>query len=988
MPKKSKNKRKEEDWPETEPIGTLPIPPMGLERNTNKERFDQTIKNESSVSVSVSVSQKVVAQLTEDGKMLPMWVLHSTDANAKTKDIHVYNFTLAPPEGGADLIKHADLSLVDGHRYGFVGKNGTGKSCLLNAIAKCKLEDFPKYIRVLIVEQEARGTNETVLNTVLRSDDLREALLYQEKFYQQLQEDENPEIAEDAAFKLEAVYEKLNEISSFNAEGRASMILQGLGFTREMTQMSTNELSGGWLMRVNLASALFVEPDLLLLDEPTNHLDFPTVLWLEDYLMNYKKTLIVVSHDRKFLDAVATDVMFLHKKKLTYYKGNFNMFEKVRAEQLRCEWKAYEKQQKERKENQEFIARFQNNVKQAAMVQARLKLMEKMEVLEAPDDERKFHFQFPVPEKLRKEQLILLDNISFFYSTTRGANGVVVNDGSKIPIEPLFANVTLYVDVNSRIGVLGANGAGKSTLIKVILGAVEPQVGTVTKNESAIVSCFTQHHVDQLDLTLNPMEYMVTLFPEDRADNLRAHLGRMGLHGNLALQVMGTLSGGQKSRVAFAAITFKRPHLLILDEPTNHLDMETIDALIAAVVAYEGGVIIVSHDLHFLSSVATSFWAVGQGKVKVFDEFDDAKRYSYTPMKKKAAEITTEAKALIDEKALVKSKKIEERKNQKILEKQRALQEKDPEQLKREQAERVEKAERRKTEMEAQRLATERKKIIAEKVVEAKKAEENAIKLAQSTLNSKSSKSAKAVYIEEDEDEAFVKKPKVKASFSAFLLLDDENSSIVDSDDDDDVENVESGKPIEIVKPVKVTTKLPNNAASVVKVVNNKPAAKIVADKAINMEEKLKPVVKTVKKVVVKKIVRKVVKEVSDDSDASEDSDDSDESSDSDAELIAKPAGKVNVQTTAGQKKNKSEEESDDESEEESDDESEEESDDDESEEEIRSTLAIKPSTKIVATSLVKDESDIDENSEESDSEAESEVEPAHSLPKKAPLKK
>jgi len=416
----------------------------------------------------------------------------------------------------------------------------------------------------------------------------------------------------DPGQRLAQVYSRMTEIDAWGAEARARTILDGLQFSGPRMQLKTRELSGGWRMRVALAQALFVNPDVLLLDEPTNHLDFPAVLWLESYLTRYEKTLIIVSHDRSFLNNVITDTVHCYQKQLNYYRGNYNTFEKVRAEKIKQMKREFEAQKAKRAHIQEFIDKFRYNAKRAALVQSRIKALAKMDALIDVVEEHQTSFSFPEPDRI-DGQILMASNVKFGYQY------------SKI----LLDKVHCSVDMDSRIGVLGANGVGKSTLINLLTGKLQPISGQISRNHSARVAVFAQHHVDGLDLRRSAVDMMCSIFPGHTPEIFRRHLGCFGITGQLATQPMRALSGGQKSRVAFSLVTWKKPHVIILDEPTNHLDLETIDALISAIQNYGGGLLFVSHDQNFLQSVGSEFWGVSNQTVKRFDSFNQAKKFSY-----------------------------------------------------------------------------------------------------------------------------------------------------------------------------------------------------------------------------------------------------------------------------------------------------------------------------------------------------------------------
>eukprot|EP01083_Nonionella_stella_P113538 334754_1 len=531
---------------------------------------------------------------------------------------------MSSPDGATPLLTNTQIKLISGHKYGLVGKNGSGKTTLLKAMATYQMEGFPVHIRMAYVKQEHEHDDYTVMEAVLKSDVIRTQLLQKEEELQEKQytvEDDE---------ELEAIELELSEITDFMEKvdlrgsiQRAAKILMGLGFTTQMQKMKTRDCSGGWRMRVELAKALFIQPDLLLLDEPTNHLDFPAVLWLQDYLKNdFKNTLVIVSHDRTFLNEIMTHTIFLNDLllRLDCYKGNYDQFEKSRDEEARAVQHAYDAQQHQIRQIEEFIEKFKDKgEKRAAQVQSKAKVLEKLktELIEPPTERKTFRFKFPEPDEI-DQAIVQLEDVKFGYK----------------PEKLVLENINLTVHMDSRIGVIGANGVGKSTLIKLMLGLLEPTDGLVERNRHARIAYFTQHHYDQLDLTTSAVEYFLKKFqPEledtpDRVQFVRRHLGRFGISGDRQNQRMKLLSGGQKSRVAFAVLTFKTPHFIIMDEPTNHLDLETVEALIDALKAYEGGVLAISHDQHFLSNVGDVFWSVTPEKIRRFRSFENAKKFA------------------------------------------------------------------------------------------------------------------------------------------------------------------------------------------------------------------------------------------------------------------------------------------------------------------------------------------------------------------------
>lgn len=351
-------------------------------------------------------------------------------------------------------------------------------------------------------------------------------------------------------------------------------------------------------MRLALARALFVKPDLLMLDEPSNMLDLNAIAWLEDYLQTWQSTLLVVSHDRAFLDAVATDIIHQHSQRLDYYKGNFSQFYATKTERAKNQRKEYETQLTYRQHLQAYIDRWRYNANRAAQAQSKIKILEKLPDLEPPEEDDSESFKFPDPEKI-SPPLLQLDEVTFGYS----------------PEKTILKDVNIDVGLDSRIAVIGPNGAGKSTLIKLLTGSIQATIGRATHNNRCRIAYFTQHHVDQLDVTMTPVGFLQAKFPGKVEQDYRSHLGSFGITGLTGIQKIGTLSGGQKSRVAFAVLSMQRPHILLLDEPSNHLDIEGIDALIEALKIFKGGVISISHDERFITNTSNQLWVCAEGKV-------------------------------------------------------------------------------------------------------------------------------------------------------------------------------------------------------------------------------------------------------------------------------------------------------------------------------------------------------------------------------------
>ncbi|KAG7809222.1 hypothetical protein KL921_003219 [Ogataea angusta] len=535
----------------------------------------------------------------------------------KSKDIKVENFDLYVG-AGKRILSDASLTLAYGRRYGLVGQNGIGKSTLLRALSRREL-NIPKHITILHVEQELRGNETTALQSVLDADVWRKQLLHEQaKIDERISEIDRlkaefePESLEakkldneqnDLAERLEEVHEKLSEMESDRAEGRAASILYGLGFSEEAQQQPTNTFSGGWRMRLSLARALFCKPDLLLLDEPTNMLDVPSSTYLAHYLQTYPATVLVVSHDRAFLNEVATDIIHQHSERLDYYRGaNFDSFYNTREERLKNLKREYENQMQYRQHLQAFIDKFRYNAAKSSEAQSRIKKLEKLPVLEPPQEEKQITFKFPEPDKIQPP-ILQLSGVSFGYD----------------PEKLLLSDVDLDVQLDSRIALVGANGCGKTTLLKILMGDNTPLQGSVTRNSRLRIGYFAQHHVDQMDLNLSAVSWLSTKFPGKTDEEYRRHLGSFGITGSLSLQKMESLSGGQKSRVAFASLCLNTPHILILDEPSNHLDTSGLDALSDALKNFKGGVLMVSHDVAMINSVCNEIWVSEDGTVKRFD---------------------------------------------------------------------------------------------------------------------------------------------------------------------------------------------------------------------------------------------------------------------------------------------------------------------------------------------------------------------------------
>jgi len=495
---------------------------------------------------------------------------------------------------GEPLFDQATVAVNKGERVGLVGRNGSGKTTILKLISGELHPDqgsitYPRLLKVGKVAQEAPSGQTSLIDTVLAADRERSELLAE------------AEHAEDP-HRIAELHERLAAIQAESAPARAARILAGLGFDEEAQQRPCAEFSGGWRMRVALASLLFQAPDLLLLDEPTNHLDLEATLWLESFLKSYPGTLLLVSHDRGLLNRAVNRIIHLENRKLTSYTGNYDRFERLRREHLEHQAAQYAKQQEARRHIQAFVDRFRYKASKARQAQSRLKALSRMEPIASVMEDRTVSFDFPQPTQL-SPPILTLENAAVGYETGK----------------PILSHLNLRLDMDDRVALLGANGNGKSTLSKLFAGRLKPMEGRMARSGKLKIGYFAQDQAEELDLAATPLTHMARLMPKETETKLRAQLGRFGFGVGRAEVAVGKLSGGEKARLLFALMSREAPHVLVLDEPTNHLDVDSRQALIEALSTFEGAVILVSHDPHLIELTADRMWLVGDGTVTPFD---------------------------------------------------------------------------------------------------------------------------------------------------------------------------------------------------------------------------------------------------------------------------------------------------------------------------------------------------------------------------------
>ncbi|OBW91815.1 ABC transporter ATP-binding protein [Gallibacterium genomosp. 3] len=504
------------------------------------------------------------------------------------------NLTLK--RGVTTLLENSNATITPGQKVGLIGKNGCGKSSLFALIKGELLPEqgdatYPKNWEISWVNQETPALEISALDYAIQGD----------REYCRLQQELELANQQNDGYRIANLHTQLDTIDAWTIHARASTLLHGLGFEESQLQLPVKSFSGGWRMRLNLAQALLCRSDLLLLDEPTNHLDLDAVIWLESWLKNYQGTLLLISHDRDFLDPIINKVIHIEQQQLFEYTGNYSSFEILRASKLAQQNALYQQQQQKIAHLQKFIDRFKAKATKAKQAQSRIKALERMELIAPAHIDSPFSFHFPEPEFL-PNPLLSMEKVSAGY-------------GDKT----ILQQVKLNLVPGSRIGLLGKNGAGKSTLIKLLASELPPQTGTIQLAKGVQLGYFAQHQLDILRAEESPLWHLQKLAPTKTEQELRDYLGGFAFHGDKVKQAIGSFSGGEKARLVLALIVWQRPNLLLLDEPTNHLDLDMRQALTEALMDYEGSLVVVSHDRHLLRNTVSEFYLVHDHKVDNFD---------------------------------------------------------------------------------------------------------------------------------------------------------------------------------------------------------------------------------------------------------------------------------------------------------------------------------------------------------------------------------
>ncbi len=519
------------------------------------------------------------------------------------------------------LLEQVDVTLNPGDKIGLIGANGAGKSSLF-AMMRGELHpdqgeiDFPAKWRVAYVAQETPPLDRAALDYAIDGD------ITLRKLEAELARLESEPATSENGIAIGEIYSAMADADAYTVQSRGEQLLLGLGFTLDQMQQPVASFSGGWRMRLNLAQALMCPSDLLLLDEPTNHLDLDAIIWLEDWLKRYAGTLLIISHDRDFLDEVVNVVVHIDERKLKRYSGNYSSFERQRAAQMILAAGALEKQQRKRAHLESFVNRFKAQASKARQAQSRMKALAKMEELAPLRAAAEFSFEFREPLSA-PNPLLVMEDVDAGYKIENEATGDITH-------KTIVNGIKFSLQIGQRIGLLGQNGAGKSTLIKTIAGELMPLTGDATMGKGLNIGYFAQHQVEMLRHDESPLWHLAKIAPTVREQELRNFLGGFNFPGNMVTASIAPFSGGEKARLALALIVWQRPNLLLLDEPTNHLDLETREALTEALAQFEGTLVVVSHDRHLLRATTDEFIIVADGKLQPFDgDLDDYKDWLF-----------------------------------------------------------------------------------------------------------------------------------------------------------------------------------------------------------------------------------------------------------------------------------------------------------------------------------------------------------------------
>jgi ATP-binding cassette subfamily F protein 3 len=537
------------------------------------------------------------------------------------------------------LLENADLTLNPGDKIGLIGANGAGKSSLF-AMLRGELHadqgeiDFPAKWRMAYVAQETPALDRPALEYAIDGD------VTLRRLQAELDALEAAEHTEENGIAMGNVHGALMDADAYTVQSRAEQLLLGLGFSLDQMQQPVASFSGGWRMRLNLAQALMCPSDLLLLDEPTNHLDLDAIIWLEDWLKRYPGTLVIISHDRDFLDEIVNVVVHIDERKLKRYSGNYSSFERQRAAAMVLAASAMEKQARARAHLESFIDRFKAKASKARQAQSRMKALAKMEELAPLRAAAEFSFEFREP-LAAPNPLLVMEDVDAGYPILDG-------HGDKVGGKTIVNRVNFSLQIGQRIGLLGVNGAGKSTLIKTIAGELAPLTGNATLGKGLSIGYFAQHQVEMLRHDESPLWHLAKIAPTVREQELRNFLGSFNFPGTMVTSPIAPFSGGEKARLALALIVWQRPNLLLLDEPTNHLDLETREALTMALAQFEGTLVVVSHDRHLLRATTDQFIIVADGQLQPFDgDLDDYKDWLFKTKLGKGTDVLPAAKPAV-----------------------------------------------------------------------------------------------------------------------------------------------------------------------------------------------------------------------------------------------------------------------------------------------------------------------------------------------------